>query len=202
MKLFALIVIDVFALCPHCVPIDFAGDPAVDVVVSEPAPTTSTSSSSSSRNAAPEATLAPLEPSLDLGELGITVRRAKEFLAPYQKQIQDNIAEGNVGERGEEWAVAQVKTFARVRHTHTHNILQLARAYPLTTRVGHLDLAVISEVRIVPLQQMTRPYVQTLNVSHLVKTCYIVVVIAKIASVLYRPDSLQSILATFRPRLA
>lgn len=42
-----------------------------------------------------------------MDDVGVTLRRAKEALAPFRKKLQNNIAEGNVGERGEEWAVAQ-----------------------------------------------------------------------------------------------
>lgn len=118
----------------------------MDVVVPEPAPDTSASSSTSSMNAdaTPEATLAPVEPSLDFSELGMSIQRAKEVLAPYQKQIQDNIAEGNLGERGEEWAVAQVKTVSRVKHTRiiywtSGSTAAVGTSLPLTARVGHLD---------------------------------------------------------------
>lgn len=47
------------------------------------------------------------EPPLD--DVVVTLRQATEALSPLKKKLQENIAEGNVGERGEEWAVAQVQ---------------------------------------------------------------------------------------------
>ncbi|CAM9918461.1 unnamed protein product [Scytosiphon promiscuus] len=40
-------------------------------------------------------------------DAALNLKRAKEAFAPFTKKIQDNVAEGNVGERGEEWAIAQ-----------------------------------------------------------------------------------------------
>ncbi|CAN0237930.1 unnamed protein product [Pylaiella littoralis] len=68
--------------------------------------------SSSSSSLPPEPV--PFEPSPTLisdssayQEFAVTIKRAKEFLAPFGKKVQDNVAEGNVGERGEEFVVAQ-----------------------------------------------------------------------------------------------
>ncbi|CAN0132413.1 unnamed protein product [Ectocarpus fasciculatus] len=40
-------------------------------------------------------------------DVAMTIERAKKSLAPFRKKVQDNVAEGTVGERGEEWAIAQ-----------------------------------------------------------------------------------------------
>lgn len=47
----------------------------------------------------------PFSPVLD--DVAVTLRQAQEALLPFQKKVQDNIAEGNFGERGEEWVLAQ-----------------------------------------------------------------------------------------------
>ncbi|CAM9626388.1 unnamed protein product [Ectocarpus sp. 13 AM-2016] len=40
-------------------------------------------------------------------DVAMTIERAKKSVAPFRKKVQDNVAEGTVGERGEEWAIAQ-----------------------------------------------------------------------------------------------
>lgn len=74
-------------------------------VVPEPMLASSPVVSSTAAAVGTQDALLVLRPAWD--DVNMTIRRAKESMVPFGKKLQDNIAQGNVGERGEEWVLAQ-----------------------------------------------------------------------------------------------
>lgn len=108
-------------------------------VVPEPMLASSPVVSSTAAAVGTQDALLVLRPAWD--DVNMTIRRAKESMVPFGKKLQDNIAQGNVGERGEEWVLAQVRLHRRRGDTDRFD-----KSIPTTTR-GRREKSSVPPVR-------------------------------------------------------